>query len=600
MTLANAITFNPADTSAGVLSADFLTWTANAGTSHSMVRGPSGYSSGLYYVEWTFTGGGATGNCWAGFCRQTTTVANVEANGVNAVMVGPSGTGAIGKANGSTVFTSATYPTTICAAINLTTKRAWFRVTPTDPWNNDASADPATGVNGIDISFFGTNLITPFAQGFNAASAPSWRLNAGQAAFGGVVPTGYPLGWSNAIVPAGFVNGMQPLGNYRMLFTLSAQLDDTSGIYPPVVASNALNGGHPQGRAIYFGFPDVQDTLYYGSLTLFDTQAINSGGFGTALSNWTFLLDGVNISAGLTYDGFGTASVNLPVTVGLHALLVQNIVQLSAGGTYMGTAIPNSYKTDVVTFAFTATSLVVPLAVFPADTIVTSVWGDLIGQLSPLILYPNGAAVSYTLGYRRTGAASFTLITGILAQNYAVTGLLPATSYDFELFFADASGNTSLAGTWSSTTTNIGTTLAQQFTTGIVVGDYRNGNLYLMDPDTLTDNGTQRKWLRSWRALAKPVAMPVKFNELAVDMETGADDIPVDANPQVVLRWSDDGGHTWSHEVFESAGPIGATAKRVMFRRLGSTRRLTGLDRIFELSSTDPFKVALMGAEINP
>jgi hypothetical protein len=35
-----------------------------------------------------------------------------------------------------------------------------------------------------------------------------------------------------------------------------------------------------------------------------------------------------------------------------------------------------------------------------------------------------------------------------------------------------------------------------------------------------------------------------------------------------------------------------------MFRRLGSTRRNSGLDRIFELSSTDQFPVALIGADL--
>lgn len=600
MALANAITFNPADASAGLLSGNFLTWTANSGTSHSMVRGPSGYNSGLYYVEFTFAGGGATGNCWAGFCRQTTTVANVEANGVNAVMIGPSGTGAIGKGNGSTTFTTATYPTTICAAVNLNAKLAWFRASPSDPWNNSGSADPATGLGGIDISFFGSNLITPFVQGYNAASAPSWVLNAGQSAFAGAVPAGYPAGWSNAIVPAGYLNGVQPLGNYRVLFTQTAELDDTSGFYPPTVASSALNGGHPQGRSVYFGFPDVPGTLYYASLSLFDTQAINSGGIGTALSNWIFLVDGINATEGLTYDGFGTASLNITLGVGFHSLQVQNIVQLSAGGTYMGTPIPNSYKTDVVTFAFTATALVVPLAVFPANNVITSVWGDLLGAVSPLFIYPNGLAVSYTLAYRRTGTTTYTFIPNLLVQNYAVGGLVPNTSYDFQLFFADASGNTALAGSWTSTTSNIAVPLSQQFLTGVVVGDYRNGNLYLLDPSALTDNGTQRKWLRSWRALAKPVRIPVKFNELAIDMETGADDIPEDTNPQAVLRWSDDGGHTWSNEKFAPVGTTGQTAKRVMFKRLGSTRRLTGLDRIFELSSTDQFKTALLGAEINP
>lgn len=131
-----------------------------------------------------------------------------------------------------------------------------------------------------------------------------------------------------------------------------------------------------------------------------------------------------------------------------------------------------------------------------------------------------------------------------------------------------------------------------------VVGDYRNGNLYLLDLDAQTDNGTPRKWLRSWRALAKPIYEPVRFDSLQIDMQTGIG-VPSDGNPQMVLRWSDDDGHNWSNERFVSAGKTGQTAQRVKFNRLGSTRRNSGLDRIFELSSTDQFGVALIGAELN-
>ena len=55
---------------------------------------------------------------------------------------------------------------------------------------------------------------------------------------------------------------------------------------------------------------------------------------------------------------------------------------------------------------------------------------------------------------------------------------------------------------------------------------------------------------------------------------------------------------TGRDEHFASAGAAGQTALRVMFRRLGSTRRNSGLDRMFELSSTDQFQVGLIGAVV--
>ena len=130
-----------------------------------------------------------------------------------------------------------------------------------------------------------------------------------------------------------------------------------------------------------------------------------------------------------------------------------------------------------------------------------------------------------------------------------------------------------------------------------VVGDYQNGNLYALDPANLTDNGAKRRWLRTWRALPKAVNLPMRFSALEIQMQTGIG-VPAGTNPQCMLRWSDDGGHNWSDQMIAAAGPTGATAQRVKFNRLGSTRRNTGLDRIFELSSADTFSTAITGADL--
>lgn len=145
-------------------------------------------------------------------------------------------------------------------------------------------------------------------------------------------------------------------------------------------------------------------------------------------------------------------------------------------------------------------------------------------------------------------------------------------------------------GRWWATTHTL-------FSEQNIVGDYRNGNLYVLNMNTQLDNGTQRKWLRSWRALPQPTMSPVRFSQLQIDMETGIG-VASDDAPLCQLRWSDDGGHVWRGNLVAAAGKTGETTKRVLFRRLGSTRRDSGLDRIFELSSTDAFDVALMGADL--
>lgn len=54
-------------------------------------------------------------------------------------------------------------------------------------------------------------------------------------------------------------------------------------------------------------------------------------------------------------------------------------------------------------------------------------------------------------------------------------------------------------------------------------------------------------------------------------------------SPQVMLRWSDDGGKTWSNEHWADAGKVGEYKVRVIWRRLGRSR-----DRVYEVTVTDP------------
>jgi hypothetical protein len=129
------------------------------------------------------------------------------------------------------------------------------------------------------------------------------------------------------------------------------------------------------------------------------------------------------------------------------------------------------------------------------------------------------------------------------------------------------------------------------FAQRVLVGDAQSGNVYAYNLDTFTDNGKPRKWLRRWRALPKAVSRPFRLNYLEILMETGT------GTGEVVFRQSED-ANSWSGERFENIGALGETSHRVKFRRLGMNRRGLGTDTIFELSSTDPFKVALMGAEL--
>jgi hypothetical protein len=132
-----------------------------------------------------------------------------------------------------------------------------------------------------------------------------------------------------------------------------------------------------------------------------------------------------------------------------------------------------------------------------------------------------------------------------------------------------------------------------------LVGDYSNGNIYALSDLLNTDNGAIRKWARSWRALppGMPLGIPMSFDSLQIDMETGIT-TPDGYYPNVMLRWSDDGGYNWVGPFLMPAGKIGQTAWRVIQFRLGSTRIETGLDRVFEISCTDNINIKIFGATV--
>lgn len=162
----------------------------------------------------------------------------------------------------------------------------------------------------------------------------------------------------------------------------------------------------------------------------------------------------------------------------------------------------------------------------------------------------------------------------------------------------------------------------------VVVGDFENGKIYAFDLDVYSDAGDVQRWARSWRALptGQNNLKRTAHHTLQLDCEVGfflppvaesqfliteaGDDIitesgnyliaetsvSVNGVPLVNLRWSDDGGHTWSNYHAQSMGSVGQTGKRVIWRRLGMTQKLR--DRVYEVSASDPVKIAIMGAEL--
>ncbi len=68
---------------------------------------------------------------------------------------------------------------------------------------------------------------------------------------------------------------------------------------------------------------------------------------------------------------------------------------------------------------------------------------------------------------------------------------------------------------------------------------------------------------------------------------------PCEREPEVMVRWSDDGGHVWSNERRATIGQVGDFEHRVVLRRLGVAR-----DRVYEIKVTDPVAVRFISAFI--
>jgi hypothetical protein len=135
----------------------------------------------------------------------------------------------------------------------------------------------------------------------------------------------------------------------------------------------------------------------------------------------------------------------------------------------------------------------------------------------------------------------------------------------------------------------------------VLAGDYANGKIYKLDRNVYTDDGQNVKRLRRAPHLTADLQRQF-FDELQIQFQPGVglsgitvplNDEVVGADPQAMLRWSSDGGSTWSNEHWTSIGQIGKYNNRAIWRRLGWSR-----DRIFEVTVSDPIKAVIVSANL--
>lgn len=153
-----------------------------------------------------------------------------------------------------------------------------------------------------------------------------------------------------------------------------------------------------------------------------------------------------------------------------------------------------------------------------------------------------------------------------------------------------------LTGIWSETQTGITQLYAQRHIghlsgllgTTAVISDYSNGNIYVPDSSTYTDNGATiprqvvtKHQLQDFNVFT--------IDEAYVDMETGVGLVSGQgSSPQVQLAVSKDNGRTFGTPRMTTLGAQSQFTTRAIWRRWGSARVF-----VFKLDVTDPVKFAV-------
>ena len=124
-----------------------------------------------------------------------------------------------------------------------------------------------------------------------------------------------------------------------------------------------------------------------------------------------------------------------------------------------------------------------------------------------------------------------------------------------------------------------------------LVGDFNSGNIYQMSTDVFTENSTRIKRVRRTQHVHSNNVLISMYN-LVLDVEPGIGlDSGQGSDPQIMLRISKDGGHTWGNELWRTLGKAGIYNHRVKWDFLGIARSWT-----LEFTITDPVDINILGA----
>jgi hypothetical protein len=119
-----------------------------------------------------------------------------------------------------------------------------------------------------------------------------------------------------------------------------------------------------------------------------------------------------------------------------------------------------------------------------------------------------------------------------------------------------------------------------------VMGGERNGDIYISKSNVYTDNGAAIHRIRTSPILNDEFTKKT-VSRLYFRLTSGV--VPAGVVPSMMLRYSHNGGHTWSNEISQEMGRTGEFAKDITYNRLG-----IGKEWIIETRIADPINFSII------
>lgn len=126
-----------------------------------------------------------------------------------------------------------------------------------------------------------------------------------------------------------------------------------------------------------------------------------------------------------------------------------------------------------------------------------------------------------------------------------------------------------------------------------LIGDRVGPYLFEQSMDTHTFDGAVRRWVRRTPHLGDG-SRRIFHDRMRINIESGVSNLN-EAEAQIMLRYSNDWGNTWSSERVASIGARGAYDQAVEFWTLGSS---VGA-RVYEVSGASAVPVAIVDAQLD-